>query len=252
MRKLPLPETRREFFVLRSGLSAVMLALFIGLVRLIWYPGLHFHLAGMPRLILILAAVVLIIGPGLSTLVYRPEKRQLLVDLGTILVVELVAIGLAASVLYERRPYYAVFAVDRFEIIATNEVSGDQFQYEELRRKPGHAPRLIFATYPEDRAKLMEDILLHGAADIDIQPLYWHPYATGIRDIFSRTKPLADLAANDADMRKILRWTARHSGNVDDYVFLPVQGRANDGAMVLHRRIGYPIGMLGIDPWQGG
>ena len=248
MRKLPLPETRREFFVLRLGISVVILALFIGLVRLIWYPGLHFHLAGMPRLILILAAVVLIIGPGLSTLVYRPEKRQVLVDLGIILVVELVAIGMAASVLYERRPYYAVFAVDRFEMIARNEVRGDQFQYDELRRKPGHAPRLVFATYPEDRAKLMKDILLHGAADIDIQPLYWHPYATGITDILLRAKPLAELAADDDDARKVLRGVARQSGNVADSVFLPVMARANDGAMVLHRSIGYPVGMLNIDP----
>ena len=148
--------------------------------------------------------------------------------------------------------YYAVFAVDRFEIIATNEVSGDQFQYEELRRKPGHAPRLVFATYPEDRAKLMEDILLHGAADIDIQPLYWHPYATGIRDILLRAKPLAELSADGANAREVRRWVARESGNVDDYVFLPVRGRVNDGAMILHRSIGYPVGMLSIDPWQGG
>jgi len=31
---------------------------------------------------------------------------------------------------------------------------------------------------------------------------------------------------------------------------LPVRGKAKDGAMVLHREIGYPIAMLNVDPWQ--
>lgn len=72
-----LPLRRDAILALRLALSAVLLALFLGLVRLAWYPGLYFQLGGVGRQILILTAVILVIGPGLSTLVYKPGKRGL-------------------------------------------------------------------------------------------------------------------------------------------------------------------------------
>ena len=47
----------------------------------------------------------------------------------------------------------------------------------------------------------------------------------------------------------IRRWLARQKLSVDDYLYLPLQGRTKDGMMILHADIGYPVDVLDIDPW---
>ncbi len=249
----PPPATRREFFAPRLALSAIFLALLIGVTRFVWYPGLSFVLSGVPTLILVIAGVTMVIGPGLSTFLYRPGKKGLLGDLLVTLAVELIAIGLAANVLYDRRPYFAVFSVDRFELIAEAEVSGKPFQVASLRDKPAHAPRLVYAALPQDtdaHNALIDDVVFGGGEDIDRRPEFWLPYASGVAAVRERSKPLATLIAGGGRRAHVVRrWVDGQAGTIDDYVFVPVRGKKKDGAMVLHRDIGYPVAMLDADPW---
>jgi hypothetical protein len=59
-----LPERRLEFFWLRLAASGVILALFIGLVRLAWYPNLLFQLSGTWKFVLITVPRWLRAQPG--------------------------------------------------------------------------------------------------------------------------------------------------------------------------------------------
>ncbi|MDH3619410.1 MAG: hypothetical protein OER91_00865, partial [Gammaproteobacteria bacterium] len=89
MNSLSLPANRRKFVGPRLALSVLLLALFFGIVRFAWYPGLYWQMAGVGKHVLLLLGIVLVIGTGLSTLVYRPGKRGMRMDLIIILVVEL-------------------------------------------------------------------------------------------------------------------------------------------------------------------
>ncbi|HSG97112.1 MAG TPA: hypothetical protein VLA11_03905 [Woeseiaceae bacterium] len=253
MIKKYLPERRLDFFWLRLAVSGMILALFIGLVRLAWYPNLHFQLSGTWKFVVITVAVVLVAGPGLTTLIYRRNKKGMVLDICAILVVELIAVGLAAGEMHERRPAYLVFAIDRFEAIQAARVTDHPFRYEDLGRRRWVGPKLVIARFPDpvaERAELKRAILFEGQPDINIRPDQWYPFDTWSEVVIEKSRPLAALRdVSGKHLAVVDRWLRAESGNLEDYGFLPVQGTARDGVIVIARKTGEPVGMLDLDPW---
>ncbi len=248
-----LPERRLDFFWLRLAISGVILALFIGLVRLAWYPNLHFQLSGTWKFVLITVVVVLVAGPGLTTLIYRRNKKGMLFDIWAILVVEVMAVGLAAGEMHERRPAYLVFAIDRFETIQAARVTDHPFRYDDLAGRRWVGPKLVVARFPDpvaERAELKRAILFQGQPDINVRPDQWYPFDTWSDVVVEKSRPLAVLRdAGGTQLAAVDRWLRAESGKLEDFGFLPLQGTARDGVMVIARATGRPVGMLDLDPW---
>ncbi|MDH5321074.1 MAG: hypothetical protein OEW81_01445, partial [Gammaproteobacteria bacterium] len=81
--------SRAQLFQIRLVATATVLLIVYPLLRFLWFPGGYFDLSGIGRLLLVLAGVNLIVGPVLSTLVYRPGKRGLMFDLAVLAVLEI-------------------------------------------------------------------------------------------------------------------------------------------------------------------
>lgn len=245
--------TRAELFTRRIVPTAAALILAFVLLRFLWFPAGYFMISGVAKPFLILLAVNVIVGPGLSTLVYKPGKKGLKFDLIAIACIE---IGILAWGMYEilqRRPDFAVFAVDRFEAVSASEVDFAQIRNTPMASRPGQTPRLIYAelpTDPEVMNRLIDETVFLGMQDIDRRPEFWRPYSEGIPLIKSVARPLSELVSgSNAHAQLIGRWLANQDLPVTDYLFLPIQGRAADGVMILHADIGYPVDVLAIDPW---
>jgi hypothetical protein len=238
---------------IRVAATLAALGLLTGVTCLLWYPGTYFTISGARSLILIIVAVNLVLGPGLTALIYKPGKWGLSVDVAVIAAVELCALLWAAHVIYDRRPYYTVFAVDRFEIVTRAEVDVSDLADEALRQRPGHTPRLLYAELPTDpkrREQLIDDVIFRGLADIDRRPEFWKPYAEGVMTVKAAAKPVSQLL-NVGDVREtsIRRWLSRQSGDLRDYQYLPLRGRTSDAMMIIHAGIGYPVDIIDVDPW---
>ena len=222
-------------------------------VRLLWYPSGYFQIFGTGKLFGILAAMAIVIGPGLSTLMFVPGKKGLKFDLIVLSCVEIAVLCWGLYEIHERRPSYAVFAVDRFEAVSAIEVDRSRLQYPDLESRPGHTPRLIYAKMPTDadeRNQLIDETVFLGMADIDRRPEFWRPYPQGLSLLKKKAKPLAELMnIDDAAAAGVRRWLRGRSAQADDYLYLPIQGSRSDGAIILHAEIGYPVEVLAIDPW---
>jgi len=246
--------TRARVFRIRLAATALVLLLVVAITRLLWYPGGYFAISGVSRLLLVLAAVVVVLGPGLSTVLYKPGKPGLRFDLIVIACAEIAVFGWALSEIYDRRPAFTVFAVDRFEVVARSEVDLAPLADSGLVARPGHAPRLIYAELPSDpevMSQLIDDTVFLGKADIDRRPEFWRPYAQGVATVKARARPLSlYLALGDDLAGPVHRWLARRNANASDYVYLPIRGRRGDAMMIVHADVGYPVGIVAVDPWQ--
>ena len=97
------------------------------------------------------------LGPLATLVVANPEKprRELARDISLIVLVQLAALGYGAHTLWQGRPLFYAFSLDRIEI-----VTGSDFDDEviETARKQGAAiipdwssrPRWIWAPLPDD------------------------------------------------------------------------------------------------------
>ena len=245
--------TRARLFQLRFTLSASVLLLAFVVVRLLWYPSGYFQIFGAGKLFLMLAAVVLVVGSGLSTLIFIPGKKGLKFDLIVLACIEIAVLGWGMYEIHERRPIYAVYAVDRFEAVSAAEVDLGQLQFPDLAARPGHEPRLVYAEMPTDvdeLNQLIDETVFMGMADIDRRPEFWRPYPQGLAVLKASARPLATLlAGGDTNADVIQRWLDRRSASADDFLYLPIQGSRSDGTIILHADIGYPVDVLAIEIW---
>lgn len=246
--------SRTRLFLLRLAATAALLSLVFSVVRGLWYPGAYFAISGAGRYVLILVAVVVVIGPALSALVYKPGKKHLALDLGVLAAVEVAAVIAATTVLYLRQPHFSVFAVDRFEAVALGDVDRAMIANGAMRTRPGHEPRLVYAEMPTDPgalSQLIDETLMQGKPDIDRRPDFWRPYAQGIPTIRDAASPFAVLLeGDDQRARAGARWLSRSGLEAGELIYLPLRGRLRDAAIILHADTVYPVATLDVDPWQ--
>jgi len=245
---------KSRFLQIRFAATAAALLLVWLLLRYLWFPGGYFKLYGIGELLLMLVVANLVVGPGLSTLLYRPGKWGLKFDVVAMLCVELAIIGWALYEFDARRPAFAVFAVDRFEAVAMAEIDAAEFAASPIVRRNAYGPTLVYAALPTDAEvmnRLIDETVFLGMADIDRRPEFWQSYPSGIGVMLGAAQPLSRmLSADEALANPVRRWLSRHGENPSRFVFLPLRARDADGTIIIDADIGYPVDVLAVDAWS--
>jgi len=246
--------SKRRAFLIHLSASALVVGTLCAIIFFLWYPAPYFEAKGAWGVIRILVGVDLILGPTLTLVLFRPRKPGLLFDLSVIATIQLTALIYGTTVIYQERPYYTVFAVDRFEILAYRDVDRSMIEHDELRRKPLVGPILAVARLPEDSAEfqnLLQEVLFEGKPDIERRPEYWSPYAAGSADILERARSLSELLYTRPEARnEISRITAARDTDIDRLAYLPLIGRDRSYAFVVDAETAAPVDIIDVDPWS--
>ncbi len=218
-----------------------------------WYPYPYFEIRGAGGIVLILIGVDLVLGPLLTFIVYKPKKKTLVFDLSVIVIIQLAALVYGVSAIFEERPYFMVYAVDRFTLLAEKDVDFSEIADRSLREKPGIGPVMVLAKMPEDpqeQQNLMMEVVFENKPDLDRRPKYWVPYRENLDIVFARTKTLQELKKQrEAVAGLVDKIVASHDGVIDDLAFAPMIGKNGDFAIVLERKTGRLVDAIATDPW---
>ena len=245
--------SKSHAFLIHLTGSALVVGALCALIFFVWYPAPYFAAKGASGVLRILVGVDLILGPTLTLILFRPRKPGLLFDLSIIATIQLAAFLYGGTVIYQERPYYSVFAVDRFEILAYKDVDSSMIEHEELRRKPFIGPILAVASLPEDPdefQRLLQEILFEGKPDIERRPEFWSPYASRSADVIARSRALAELFETKPEARaEISRLTETLDAGIDSLAYVPLMGRETSLAFVIDAETAAPVDIINVDPW---
>ncbi len=114
-----MPARIRAALVHLSLSAALALAVFLA-IYFYWYPDVLFEGAGGKELFFLIVGVDVAVGPLITLVIYKPGKWGLKFDLVCIAIVQLAALVYGVSVMFEARPAYIAFVVDRFAIVRAN------------------------------------------------------------------------------------------------------------------------------------
>lgn len=246
--------SKLQAFLIHLTGSAVVVGTLCAVIFFVWYPAPYFAAKGASGVLLVLIGVDLILGPTLTLILFRPRKPGLVFDLSVILTIQLAALVYGTTALYQERPYYLVFAVDRLEILAYKDVDSSMIEYEELRRKPFIGPILAVASLPEGQdefQRLLEETAFEGKPDIERRPEFWSPYANRSDDVIARAKSLAELLERYPETRtEISKLTESLDAEIDDLAYIPLVGRETSFAFVIDAETATPIDIIDVDPWS--
>ncbi|HRD68348.1 MAG TPA: type IV pilin accessory protein, partial [Candidatus Competibacter sp.] len=171
--------TRSRAFTIHLSASATIFLVFLGIMFFAWYPPPYFEIDGGWKVLRILAEVDVVLGPLLTLIVFKPGKPGLKFDMSVIVLAQLAALLYGATIIYQQRPAFTVFGVDRFSSVAAKEMDFEKLKFPELKRIAGIGPLLAQARPPDDpklRQDIMFGVLLEGQKDLEFRAEFYEPY----------------------------------------------------------------------------
>lgn len=245
--------TRYKASAIHFLLTVTIFVTFLAIAFLIWYPWPYFETENAPKILRILVGVDVVLGPLLTLIIFKPGKPGLKFDLAMIAFVQFAALAYGASVLFEGRPGYIAFAVDRFTVIPARDIDDSNLPYPELRAGILKRPNLVYVrrpSDPEERSRLLEEFF-QGGPDLDARPEFYEPYAEHTRDVLDKAHPVSALYGDSDDKRTLIEQFAwKHDLKVDAIRYLPLIGKDRDMAMIVEHGSGSILGAVDLDPWQ--
>ncbi len=88
----------------------------------IWYPSPLTKAVGVTHIFLMMLMIDVIIGPLLGLLVYKEGKKTLKMDIGIIILIQIIALNYGLYSIAQGRPVWLAYYVDRFQLIRNNEI----------------------------------------------------------------------------------------------------------------------------------
>lgn len=245
--------SRYRASLIHLSISAVLVGAVFAVVFWVWYPKPAFQVAGALSIITLLVGVDLVLGPLLTLVVYKHGKPGLKFDLSVIVLIQLVALVYGAYTLYDEKPYYLVFSVDRLEFIPKKQVDQSEIRYDELRSKPFAELIRVFARSPEDPdefQRFLDSVLSEGKPDLERRAEYWEPWASGTDVIRSQMKGVEDLEVESSHEQAILqRAIDKYVGAHPNLGILPVGGIEADIGIILDRDTLETLNVVNVNPW---
>ncbi len=220
----------------------------------VWYPGPLFSASGGDRLVLLLVGIDVVIGPLLTLIVFRAGKPGMRFDLTFIGTCQLAALLYGLYVISAARPVYVAFSVDRFVVVAANQLDDADLAVapEPYRSRSWTGPVWVAAVMPND-PKLRDQLLFSSLAGKDLErfPQYYAPIE-GHRDaIIAKLRPLEVLRAQgEREAMAVDAAIARAGHSADAVGFLPLVARNNDLAALIARADGRVLALVRADPWR--
>jgi hypothetical protein len=246
-------------------LSSLLVAAIVGvLVFLVWYPHPYRAMSGGTELFFLVMGVDIVCGPLLTLVLFNPAKprRELVMDLSLIVVVQLTALAYGMWTVHQARPLYLVHEVDRFKVIALADINASAESIQELAKLPealqpqlfkGPQPVALREASKEEREKVMFESV-QGGRDYGERPGFYVAYdAAQAAKTYAKAKPLENLLkkfpAKQADIAKLqaehgANTVTNTAANLARWRYLPVLAR-QDWVAVLNEQgqiVGYVQG----------
>lgn len=245
----PLMKSRLKAFSYHLLFSVVLLMFALSLVFLVWYPSPLAIAVGVTSVYGILLFVDLILGPILTFVVYKEDKKKLKFDLFVILTLQMSAYLFGLYTIAQGRPAWQVFVVDDIELVSPIDLrkTEDYKIKEEFKPLLWHKPQWVAAVYSSDPLKMQqqkEDEMFNGI-NISARPETYEKIQVKARAVVDKLKPIAELGKfnHDAEIKKQLSPYHNVKG------WLPVKAPEMD-MVALFDEHGQPIDIVNLRPWD--
>jgi hypothetical protein len=200
---------RLTAFAWHLSASLGALSLVLGGLYLGWYRWPGWYLTGALGVVPILVMVDAALGPLITLLIANPRKprRELLRDIAIIVTVQLAALAYGSFTLWNGRPLYYTFSVDRLEMVQASDLDPHEIALAR-QRNPHFAPhwyslpRWVWAPLPENASERQAIVsaAISGSDDVIQMPRYFKPWNLGLPALRQQLKTVE--AQNDMRLYK--------------------------------------------------
>ncbi|MEJ2140850.1 MAG: hypothetical protein P8Y24_00595 [Gammaproteobacteria bacterium] len=198
--------TRSKAFLLHLGISFLIFLILLYVTYYHWYPGFLFTDDGGWQGIQLMAGVMLVLGPLLTLVLFKPGKAGLKFDLWLIAIIQAAALCWGTWIIYTDRPYVIVFADYYFKPLTKYQYKMSKAPAELLDKSCSSTPCLIYSDLPKEADSLNKVLLkaLQTATPLHMFGEYFRQFSPeSINSIKNKNIDLASVLIKDVLTRKI-------------------------------------------------
>ena len=227
--------TRKQAFLTHLLISFSIFLVMLLLILFVWYPSFFLTLDGGDRGILTIFFVDVVLGPGLTLLVFKPGKPSLKFDMTVIVLLQALALGWGVSKVYEDRSVTAVFYLGKFECLGASE--GELIDAEITSGHHGRQ-RLSFLKRPDTKVgytEFLNEALQSGSSETRRYGDQFEPLSVSnidrVRSYVLDIEKLREESSEAADV--IERYIEARPGLGETYGLYPLSCRFGNAIAVL-------------------
>lgn len=231
--------------------SLIIAIISLAIVFFIWYPQPLYQATGVGKIFLVMLGIDIVLGPLLTFMVYKPKKKTLKFDLAVIVLLQLVAFAYGFYHIYDGRPAWIVYNVDRFDLVKNNEIDSRKLKsaLPEYQKVSNSGPRYIAAVIPTDDREVSQQILFdevgYGIAPSQRPELY-QPIDKVNGLLVEKAKPVDELY-NYNDKLKLEKILSQYP-TVNSY--LPLKASALNMVVLIDKKENEKVvGIVDLRPW---
>lgn len=185
-------------FILHFSISLVIALISMVIVFFVWYPAPLYQAAGVTKIFLIMLGIDIVLGPLLTFIVAKPHKKSLKFDLAVIVFIQLSAFAYGFYHVYDGRPAWIAYNVDRFDLVKNNEIDTRKLTealptYQKVSQS---GARYVAAVIPTDNSEIRNKILFDeiGSGIAPSQRLELYQPLSAVEEVMmNRAKPIDEL-----------------------------------------------------------
>ncbi len=242
--------TKGKAFLIHVAVSAAVFATVIFVVLALWFPEPYFRIDGGLAMIALAAGVDLVVGPLITFLVYRPNRRDNLINFVVIAFMQAAALTWGVHILYSQRPLFAAYIGGPVKAFfpVTEALIQAAPPSADLRAQLKGSPPLVFiplSSDPEKARGMLMSALLGGPSLLSSTHL-WRPIeGRALETIVVEARDRAALQTLDPNAGRLIdEFLAEQGARFEDFAFVPLQGRYESALLALRRTDGTVAGAV--------
>jgi hypothetical protein len=251
---------RYRAFVTHLAASFFVLLLLLGVLYAGWYRWPGWYLAGAEVIGGLMVMVDVGLGPLGTLVISNPVKsrREWRRDISMIVAVQLLALAYGCYTLWEGRPLFYAFSLNRIEMVRSADFKEKDIQ---AARETGAAiqpdwlspVRWIWARLPDDPDEQLKIVMstVFGGDDVTVIPQYFRPWDEARLVMSSAYIPVTRLSHlygwSGAEYAQRLADLNRAP---EELGVLPVKGSRRDGAWIFDRKTATPLAFWPVSIWN--
>lgn len=232
-------------FSIHLLLSSILALICLFLMFFVWYPSPLIQATGVGKLFLMMLAIDLILGPILTFIIYQKNKRSIKFDLFIIACIQISAIGYGIYSMYEGRPVWVAFTLDRFELIRANDVITENDHYPSSIFKPQYVFVNIKTKTAQEQLDMMLNETISNISPAQ-QPTYYRPFIQAKSNIQTQSKALKDL--NQYNPAIVVERVLKKYPQAN--AFVPLKANAVDMTVLVNKDTAEIIKIVDLRPWK--
>lgn len=221
--------------------SLFAFTILVGILLYFWYPQSYFSASGGWQGLRIVALVDVVLGPLLTLIVYdqRKSRRELLLDIGVVVLIQLGALGLGVRAVYEQRPVAVVFLDNSFYTVPAADIMHQGIDLGALARFGEKRPVYVYAQRPDsgdDLARFNREVNENQIPPHEQVWLY-QPLSENFASVIGSSIDIEEVIKANSKMKARIEHLLDKTGSrLEDYYYLALTSRYRNVVLVFDKQ----------------